>query len=95
MRCKYLSIEKCHLYQLCLPSHVPMTLFKSANTLPIQVSDALLKLQKVPEGTAPRAGYLADLSKFFEPRASSSKSRIHIGGPEYRYPDPREREEPH
>lgn len=28
-----------------------------------QVSDALLKLQKVPEGTAPRAGYLADLSK--------------------------------
>ncbi|KAJ5665848.1 uncharacterized protein N7477_008296 [Penicillium maclennaniae] len=28
------------------------------------VSDALLKLQKVPEGIAPRAGYLADLTPF-------------------------------
>ncbi|KAJ5671644.1 hypothetical protein N7507_000771 [Penicillium longicatenatum] len=28
------------------------------------VSDALLKLQKAPEGTAPRAGYLADLTPF-------------------------------
>ncbi|KAJ5679267.1 hypothetical protein N7462_007511 [Penicillium macrosclerotiorum] len=28
------------------------------------VSDALLKLQKVPEGVAPRAGFLADLTPF-------------------------------
>ncbi|KAJ5914812.1 hypothetical protein N7504_003695 [Penicillium tannophilum] len=28
------------------------------------ISDALLKLQKVAEGTAPRAGYLADLTPF-------------------------------
>lgn len=29
---------------------------------PTKVSDALLKIQKVPEGTTPRAGHLADFS---------------------------------
>ncbi|CRL29687.1 Ribonuclease E inhibitor RraA/Dimethylmenaquinone methyltransferase [Penicillium camemberti] len=33
------------------------------NYSPCDVSDALVKLQKTPEGSTPRAGYLADLGK--------------------------------
>ena len=33
------------------------------NNIIFQVSDALIKLQKTPEGSTARAGYLADLGK--------------------------------
>ncbi|QQK45768.1 Ribonuclease E inhibitor RraA/Dimethylmenaquinone methyltransferase [Penicillium digitatum] len=36
----------------------------TANYSPCDVSDALLKLQKMPEGSTARAGYLADLVPF-------------------------------
>lgn len=48
----------------CMPTllfHKPSN--NTANILIIQVSDALVKLQKTPEGSTPRAGYLADLGK--------------------------------
>ncbi|KAJ5928613.1 hypothetical protein N7466_007569 [Penicillium verhagenii] len=44
------------------------------------VSDALLKLQKVPEGNAPRAGYLADLNPF-SPIAGRNDTAQKIAAP--------------
>lgn len=51
---------------------------------PRQVSDALLKLQKAPEGTVPRAGYVADLSMCYhqesiKPRVKQSTATISHG----------------
>lgn len=39
-----------------------------------QVSDALLKLQKVEQGDVPYAGFLSDLSKSYPGRQSEDRS---------------------
>ncbi|KAJ6028123.1 hypothetical protein N7540_003699 [Penicillium herquei] len=46
----------------------------------LQISDALLKLQKVPAGSAPRAGYLADLTPF-SPIAGRNDTARKIAAP--------------
>ncbi|CAG8946781.1 unnamed protein product [Penicillium salamii] len=50
---------------VALRIYLPQTLcWTLSNSLDIQVSDALIKLQKTPEGETPRAGFLADLVPF-------------------------------
>jgi hypothetical protein len=53
-----------------------LALESTSDNLAIQVSDALVKLQKIPEGGTVRGGFLADLGKTFPtsfPRHLSTK----------------------